>query len=56
MQSDSAVLTTIESNALDLQGLLQVRQDIHCLYKAEELIEKLEGHQLSLILVAGIVH
>ena len=48
----SDALHCIQSNALDLQGLLQVRQDA----KAEELIKKPEGLRLTLIPVAGIVH
>ena len=48
----SDALQSIQSNALDLQGVLQVRQDA----KAEELIKKPEGLRLTLIPVAGIVH
>ena len=48
----SDALQSIRSNALDLQGVLQVRQHA----KAEELIKKPEGLRLTLITVAGIVH
>ena len=42
----SDALRCIQSNALDLQGVLQVRQDA----KAEELIKKPEGLRMTLIL------
>ena len=48
----SDALQSIRSNALDLQGVLQVRQDA----KAEELIKKPEGLWLTFIPVASIVH
>ena len=48
----SDALHCSQSNALDLQGLLQVRQDA----KPEELIKKPEGLRLTLIPVASIVH